>query len=143
MQAESTLSTTTARRSVLAGDGLLRVALKLDALVTGANGVAYLALAVPLEDLLGLEASFLRAAGAFLVLFAAFVWAVARQEHISRTAALAVITANLLWVIDSIALLISGWQDPTTAGAVWIAMQAVTVAGFAALQAVGKRRAKA
>ena len=143
MQVGQTISSTRERRAILAGDGLLRVALKLDALVTGANGVAYLALAGPLENLLGLEASFLRAAGAFLIVFAAFVWAVARQREISRSAALAVIAANLLWVVDSIALLASGWQDPTTAGSAWIAMQAVTVAGFATLQIAGRRRAVA
>jgi hypothetical protein len=142
MHTESTLSTTPRRRgAALAGDGLLRVALQLDAVVTGANGVAYLALAGPLSDLLGLDASFLRLAGAFLIVFAAFVWSVSRQREISRTATLAVIAANLLWVADSVVLLISGWQDPTTAGAVWIALQAFTVAAFAVLQIAGRRRA--
>ena len=77
------------------------------------------------------------------MIFAAFVWAAARQREISPTAALAIIAANLLWVLDSIALLVSGWQDPTTAGSVWIAMQAVTVTAFAALQIAGRRRANA
>ena len=36
-------------------------------------------------------------------------------------------------------MLISGWQDPATAGAVWIALQSITVAGFAALQIAGLR----
>lgn len=35
---------------------LLRDVMRLDAVVTGANGVAYLALAGPLSDLLGLSA---------------------------------------------------------------------------------------
>lgn len=44
-----------------------------------------------------------------------------------------VIDANLLWAVISVAGL-ALWFDPTTAGAVWIPLQAVTVAGFAALQ---------
>ena len=53
------------------------------------------------------------------------------------------IAANALWVVDSFVLLATGWQDPTTAGAVWIAMQAVTVAAFAALQLAGRQQAAA
>ena len=46
---------------------LLRLALLLDAAVTGANGVAYLAAAGPLGDLLGLPAGLLRGFGAVLL----------------------------------------------------------------------------
>ena len=141
MQTGTVTTARTRRADALVGDGLLRIALKLDAAVTGANGVAYLALAAPLSDLFGLDASFLRATGAFLILFAAFVFAVSRQQAIGRTASLAVIAANALWVIDSFVMLATGWQDPTTAGAVWIALQAVTVAAFAALQFAGRRKA--
>jgi hypothetical protein len=35
---------------------------------------------------------------------------------------------------------IAGWGDPTTAGTVWILMQAVVVAAFAELQLTGLRR---
>src|SRR5215213_6205251 len=48
----------------------LRTALTLDAGVTAANGAAYLALAGPLHDLLGLSEGLLRSAGAFLLVYA-------------------------------------------------------------------------
>ena len=114
----------------------LRTALKLDALVTGANGAAYLVAAGPLEDLLGLSPALLRGVGAFLLLFSAAVWTVAARRDISASAALAVIAVNGLWAADSIAFLATGLSDPTTAGAVWIVMQALVVAGFAGLQAM-------
>lgn len=65
--------TTTAisRITALRGDALIRVALKLDAVVTGANGAAYLAAAGVLDGPLGLPEGFLRATGAFLIVFAA------------------------------------------------------------------------
>jgi hypothetical protein len=120
----------------------LRTALKLDAIVTGANGAAYLVAAGPLEDLLGLSPALLRGIGAFLLLFSAAVWIVASRPRVSSTAALAVIAVNVLWAADSIAFLASGFEDPTTFGAIWIVMQALVVAGFAGLQAVTRADAR-
>ena len=120
----------------------LRTALKLDALVTGANGAAYLVAAGPLEDLLGLSPALLRGTGAFLLLFSAAVWTVASRPQVSPSAALVVIALNALWAADSIAFLATGVSDPTTAGTVWIVMQAAVVAGFAALQTVTRGAAR-
>ena len=114
---------------------LLRVALKLDAVVTGANGAAYLALAGPLSDLLGLEAALLRAVGAFLLVFAA-----ASGSPGTRGAVQAIIVANVVWAAGSIVAAIAGWGSPETVGTVWMVLQAVVVAGFAELQLTGLRR---
>jgi hypothetical protein len=123
------------------GGTLLRVALKLDAVVTGTNGLAYLVVAAPLEDLLGLDAALLRGAGAFLVVFAAAVLVAGTRPAIPRRAAAAIVAANALWAIDGIVSAVAGWGTPTTAGTVWIVAQAVTVAAFAELQLAGLRRA--
>ena len=120
----------------------LRTALKLDAVVTGANGAAYLVAAGPLEDLLGLSPALLRSIGAFLLLFSAAVWVVASRPQVSSSAALAVIAINVLWAADSIAFLASGASDATTFGGIWIVMQALVVAGFAGLQAVTRGAAR-
>jgi len=120
----------------------LRTALKLDAVVTGANGAAYLVAAGPLEDVLGLSPALLRSIGVFLLLFSAAVWTVAARPQVSTSAALAVIAVNVLWAADSIAFLLSGVSDPTTVGAIWIVMQALVVAGFAGLQAVTRGAAR-
>jgi hypothetical protein len=125
----------------LAGTGLLRTALRLDAVVTGANGAAYLALAGPLGALLDMPAGFLRGVGAFLVVFAAAVWLTASRERPAPAAVVAVIAANALWVADSLAVLATSAYDPSTVGSIWIAMQAAVVAGFAALQLAGRARA--
>ena len=120
----------------------LRTALKLDAVVTGANGAAYLVAAGPLVDLLGLSPALLRSTGAVLLLFSAAVWTVASRRQVSASAALVVIGVNVLWAADSIAFLVSGLADPTTAGGIWIVMQALVVAGFAGLQAVTRDAAR-
>lgn len=120
----------------------LRTALKLDALVTGANGAAYLVAAGPLEDLLGPSPALLRGIGVFLLAFSAVVWTVGSRPRVSSPAALAVIAVNVLWAADSIAFLASGLSDPTTVGGIWIVMQALVVAGFAVLQAAARGAAR-
>jgi hypothetical protein len=106
---------------------LLRFALKLDALVTGANGAAYLVAAGPLEDLLGLDATLLRAVGAPLLMFAVAVWFVR-----SRGAVRAVVAANVGWAAGSIVAAVAGWGS----------LQAIVVGGFAELQLIGLRRGR-
>ena len=118
----------------------LRTVLKLDALVTGANGAAYLAAAAPLSDLLGLSEGLLRGTGAFLLAYAAVVWIVGSRQAIPRGAVYAIVAANAIWAIDSVVVALTRWGDPTTAGTVWILMQAAVVALFAELQLAGARR---
>ena len=121
---------------------LLRVALKLDAVVTAVNGAAYLVAAGPLGDLLGLSPALLRGAGAFLLAFAALVWLVATRDAIPRGAVVAIVVANLVWALDSVVAAAAGWGSPSTEGTVWIVLQAITVAAFADLQILGLRRAR-
>ena len=121
--------------------GLLRFALRLDAAITAANGAAYLALCWLLDGRLGVPAAFLAGVGAFLVAFAAFVGRLAAQPSPARGAVVAVIGANVLWALDSALLLAADWLSPTGAGQVVIALQAAGVAGLAALQYAGLRRA--
>jgi hypothetical protein len=118
---------------------LLRNALILDAAVSGANGVTYLAAAGPIGDLLGLPEDLLRGIGAFLVAYAAAVAAVATRPVIPRAGALAVVAGNVVWAGASLTAAATGWHDPEAAGTVWIALQALVVAGFAELQVMGLR----
>src|SRR3712207_4220494 len=104
--------------------GLLRFALRLDAAITAANGVAYLALFWLLDGWFGVPAAFLAGVGAFLLAFAAFVGRLAAQPSPHGGAVLAVIAANVLWALDSALLLAVDWFTPTIAGQVVIAVQA-------------------
>ncbi|UGT54587.1 hypothetical protein [Nocardia asteroides] len=123
------------------GEPLLRLSLRLDAVVTGVNGLAYLALAYPLERLLGLEVRAGLAIGAFLTAYGLAVAVVGLRSPISRPAAAAVAIGNAAWVVASLAAVLTGALSLTTVGTVWAVLQAITVGGFAALQYRGLRTA--
>jgi hypothetical protein len=122
--------------------GLLRFALMLDGVATGANGVIYLAGAPLLDGWLGLPTEMLMAVGAFLIAYAALVLRLATRPAMPRVAVVAVIAANVLWAVDSLIALALDWFTPTTVGQILIAVQAVLVAGLAALQYVGLKQAR-
>jgi hypothetical protein len=132
---KTTATTTTRANPSITREALLRLVLKLDAVVTAATGVAYLAAAGPLEDLFGVDAAVQRPIGAFLMLFAAGVWLVATRPAISRNAVLGIAGANALWVVAALAFAIAGVSSPTTVGTVWVVLQALVVGGFVTVQA--------
>ncbi|MFJ1748143.1 hypothetical protein ACIOJD_18130 [Streptomyces sp. NPDC088116] len=123
-----------------ASDGLARLALKVDSLVTGLNGIAYLALATILDSFFGFATAVQYPVGAFLVLYALGVLAVGTRQEINRMGLTAVIAANGLWFVLSLVVAASGVLDPTGIGTVWIVLQALVVGGFAALQYAGLKR---
>jgi hypothetical protein len=117
---------------------LLRLALVADAAVTGANAFAYLAGAVVLDSVLGVPTALLLVLGAFLAVYSALVLRLATRP--ARAGVIAVILANLAWAAGSLLVLALDTFTPDAVGQVWIALQAVVVAAFAALQYVGLQR---
>lgn len=112
---------------------MLRRFLAADAVVTGVNGLAYLAAAGPLGRFLGVASGLLVALGAFLTAYAAGVALLASRGRPPVRAVRAVIGANLAWsAAGPVALAL--WLTPSAPGAVWTVAQAVTVAGFATVQ---------
>ncbi|WP_329113927.1 hypothetical protein [Streptomyces sp. NBC_01353] len=112
---------------------MVRRFLALDAVVTGGNGLAYLAASGPLGELLGLDSGLLLELGLLLTLYAAGVaWLASRPQPPALGVKL-VIDVNALWAVLSVVALVA-WLEPSTAGLVWIPMQAAVVAGFAGLQ---------
>lgn len=139
-----TTATTPGYLSTLLAPGpkLLRLSLRLDAVVTGANGLAYLALSGPIESLLGLDQRIGVPIGIFLTLYGIAVGIIGATATISLAATRMVIAANAAWVVVSLAALFEGALELNTLGSGWTVMQAGTVGGFAALQLMGLRRAK-
>lgn len=128
-------------QAILASPSLLRNALLLDALVTAATAFLAVAAASLLAPLLGLPAELLFYAGLPLLPFAGFVYLTSRGEPVLRKSAIAIVIINALWVIDSFALLFTGWVEPTALGYTFVLAQALVVALFAELQFTGLRRA--
>jgi len=119
----------------------LRYALLADAIASGATGLLLIAGAGLLEGFLNIPVALSREAGLVLIPYVAFVAYVGTRETIMRNAVWAIIAANVLWAVASVALLASGWIAPNLLGVVFIAMQAAVVAVFGELQFIGLRRA--
>ncbi|MFJ4090182.1 hypothetical protein ACIPYS_01255 [Kitasatospora sp. NPDC089913] len=130
---------TTARRTAPASWTALRRLLAVDAVVSGGNGLAYLAFSGPLGDLLGVGRSTLLELGVVLTVFGLAVGLLAARPQPPRTAVRAVIDINLGWTVLSLVAM-ELWFGPTTAGYVWIPLQAGTVALLGVLQFTTLRR---
>ncbi|MFD9950908.1 hypothetical protein ACFWYW_57445 [Nonomuraea sp. NPDC059023] len=120
----------------------LRTVLVADALVTGANGLAYLVAAPLLSDLLGPGSGMLRALGAFLLAYGAAVAVLGTRREISLGGTKAVVAINIAWTLASVAAVVFGLVEFTTIGAVWAIAQALVVGLLAELQIMGLRKAR-
>ena len=121
----------------------LRYALLADAIASGATGLLLIAGAGLLESFLNIPLALSREAGLVLIPYVAFVAYVGTRETIMRGAVWAIIVANAVWALASVALLVNGWIAPNLLGVIFIAMQAAVVAVFGELQFVGLRRSAA
>lgn len=128
--------------SMSASWNLLRRALLADGLVSGATGALMLVAAAPLGGLLGLNETLLRTAGLSLLPFAALLVFLASRASVSHRLVWAIVGYNLLWALDSVLLLVTGWADPTALGYLFTLGQALAVAAFAGLQYAGLRRVR-
>ncbi|RKH04077.1 hypothetical protein D7X74_35680 [Corallococcus sp. CA047B] len=122
---------------------LLRRALLLDAVASGAMGLLMAAAAAPLGPLLGLEPGLLRMAGLGLIPFALLLGYLASRDTLPAWPVWFVVAVNALWVVDSVLLMTHGPTTPTGLGMLFVAAQAAAVALFAALEYAGLRRGTA
>jgi hypothetical protein len=130
-----TVTATTTRHTPL-----LTRALQADTVLTGGFGAILVAAATPLAGLLDLPEPLLRWAGIVLLPITVFLAYLATRPAPPRRGVQAVIAVNVLWVVDSIALLFTGWVDPNPLGIAFVVAQALAVAAFAELHYIGLRR---
>ncbi|RKH55736.1 hypothetical protein [Corallococcus aberystwythensis] len=119
---------------------LLRRALLLDGVASGAMGLLMAGAAGPLGPLLGLEPGLLRAAGLGLIPFALLLGYLASRDTLPSWPVWFVVAVNALWVVDSVLLMTHGPTAPTGLGVAFVSAQALAVALFAALEYAGLRR---
>jgi len=120
---------------------LLRRVLLADAVSSAAAGLLMLFGAGTLAGPLGLPSALLAGAGIALLPFAAALLFLATRPAIPRLALWAVIAANALWAVESVALPLTGWIAPTGLGQLFIFAQALVVAAFAEAEYLCVRRA--
>lgn len=111
----------------------------LDAVVSAANGLAYLVAAGPLTDLLGGDATTFRWVGGFLVAYALAVGAYAAAPR-AVAPGWAIVGANAVWVVASLEVALTGALELDAAGRGWVVAQALVVGALAAIQASVLRR---
>ena len=116
---------------------LLRTALRLDAVASGALGLACAAGSAVLDGLLGLPTSMLLGVGVFLVVSAGGLVVLAARRPVPRGGTWLVVLGNTAWVLMSVALAIGAWDRLTVLGVVVVLAQAAAVAMFADLQWAG------
>lgn len=134
---ETTSATTAPATTILT----LRNVLLFDAVLTGANGLAYVAGATVLDSLLGPSPAVLVGLGVFMLAYAASAAALGTRRPVSRLGVGVIADGNILWAIASLAVVGFGWLGLTTAGTGWTLIQAALVVGFAGLQLTALRRA--
>ncbi|WP_441242858.1 hypothetical protein [Tardiphaga sp. 768_D3_N2_1] len=122
---------------------LLRRAIQIDAIVSGAMALLLSFAAGMLVPLLHLPEALLLESGLFLIAYAALVGWLGTRAAMPKLLVLVIIIGNALWTLGSIGLLFSGAVTPNLLGQVFVAAQAITVGVFAELQYIGLRRSAA
>ncbi len=123
-------------------EGLLRLAIRLDAAVSAIFGGALLAGRAPLDETLGVPSTMLIAVGGACLAYAAALAVLQSRTPIARRTGWTVVGANALWVLASVLLLLSGLLPLTPVGVALVGLQAVGVAGLAELQTVALLRSR-
>ena len=123
-------------------DGLLRLTMRADAVISGLVGVAGVPLAGRLAELSGTTKAFEYGMGVFLVAYGAVVFGLAARPSVRR-AGMGVIVANLLYTAAAVVFVLADVFPLTSAG---VALNLAAGAGtlvLAELQYQGWRRARA
>jgi hypothetical protein len=122
---------------------LLRRAIQIDAVVSGAMALLLTFAATMLAPLLHLPEALLLESGLFLIAYAALVGWLGTRAAMPKLLVLVIIIGNALWTLGSISLLLSGTVAPNLLGQIFVAAQAIAVGVFAELQYIGLRRSAA
>jgi len=78
--------------------------------------------------------------GLFLIVYAAAIWVVATRPRVSRPVAWTAVAINVVYAVDAIVAVVSGWFALTVLGTAFVLLQAAAVALFAAAQFYALRR---
>lgn len=119
---------------------LLRRAIQIDAVVSGAMALLLTFATGMLALLLHLPEALLLESGLFLIAYAALVGWLGTRATMPKLLVLMIIIGNAVWTLGSIGLLFSGAVTPNLLGQIFVATQAIAVGVFAELQTIGLRR---
>lgn len=122
----------------------LRRALQADTLLSGLSGLIALIDASLVANLLGFSSAVatrnVMLLGIGMLAWAALAFWLSTRPQLNRGLVFTIIEGNLLWVVGSVLLLLSGWLPFSTSGKWTVAIVADLVGLLAILQYVGWRR---
>jgi hypothetical protein len=122
---------------------LLRAALIADAIASGALALLQIAAAAPLAEWLQLPHDLVAESGAFLVAYTALLIVLAASGRVWPALIVLIVAGNVGWAIGCAALPAGGFVAPNALGVAYLAVQAVAVLVFAALQYFGLKSSSA
>jgi len=120
----------------------LRIVIALDAAACGVMGAAFAFDAGWLAAPLGLSPSLMQPVGFFLLPYAGLLAWLASRPALPRPVVWTLVGFNVVWAIESIALVALAWAQPTTLGLAVVVGQAVAALIVADLQYVALRKAR-
>lgn len=123
----------------VADDGLLRFAMRLDAVLVGITGIPFVAAAGWLSAWTGIPAAVEFGLGLFFLAYGVGVYWLAGRDHV-RPGAVATISMNALFTLGFVAAEVVGVWPLTTAGIVLLLGGAAYTAIIGAVQYIGLRR---
>lgn len=120
-------------------DGLLRFAMRLDAVLVGVLGVPFVALAAQLESLTGISRAFDLGLGVFFVCYGVVFYILAGRENV-RPGGIAIIAANALFTVFFLGLAVAELWPLTGWGYALLIGGALYTAVIGSVQYAGLRR---
>ena len=128
--------------TITTNSNLFGQALRANSIFSGISGLLFVLAAGNLSELTGIQPPLVfTITGLGLMIYSAFLFRLRRSHPVYNTRIVwAVIIVDLLWVVDSAALLVTGWLPLTVAGQWIIAIVADVVLLFAIWQFFGLRR---
>lgn len=123
-------------------DGLLRLAMRADAAISGVVGLAGIPLAGRLAEVSGTTKAFEYGMGVFLVAYGAIVFGLAARPSVRRVG-MGVIVANLLYTAAAVVFVLADVFPLTSTGVVLNLAAGAGTLILAELQYQGWRRARA
>jgi hypothetical protein len=130
---------TTTASTTATSDSLLRMAMRVDAVLSGLCGIVLMAAAGPISGFTGFSTAAEFTTGVVFVVYAVAVFLAAGLQRV-RTAGIATAIANLIFTVAAVVAVIE--LDLTTAGVVVTLASGVYTLVFADLQYLGVRRIK-
>lgn len=119
---------------------LLKLALIVDAVISGASGVLQITAPQQLGAVLQLPQALLSATGNFYLVYAAALILLATRRRLWVGLVLAIVFGNLAWGLAGAGALLTGSLAPNLLGVAFVLMQVAAVTAFAIAQWFGLRR---